>query len=330
MESIASDRVQVSEAAGFEPDERAVKDMHEKLAMNVSITEPGYIYAWVSNASENTKVWFDDFSVAHTSNFVTQATDYEAWGDVLREQKTDESIYRYSYQGQFAEKDQETGWSAFEARMYDALIGRWTTRDPKRQFYSPYLSMGNNPANAFDPDGRDVILLNNKNGANGMGHAAILVSKGDVWYLYSKNGTATHGMFGESFDFQDGKKVGSLDDFFNGQYNKDEDGNTLYDRALLIHTDAETDAAIIKAASAEVKSYYMVIGSTCQDTWNCALDEAGLDFYQGHWPNDDFWFMQKFMTIGDKVERLPVPSIEIGPLIPLKEGEVFNPDDYED
>jgi hypothetical protein len=40
--------------------------------------------------------------------------------------------------------------------------------------------------------------------------------------------------------------------------------------------------------------------------------------------------MQKFMTIGNKVERLPVPSIEIGPLIPLKEGEVFNPDDYED
>lgn len=56
MESIASDRVQVSEAAGFEPDERAVEDMHGKLAMNISITEPGYIYAWVSNGSENTKV----------------------------------------------------------------------------------------------------------------------------------------------------------------------------------------------------------------------------------------------------------------------------------
>ncbi|HEY9045018.1 MAG TPA: hypothetical protein VIN08_03950, partial [Ohtaekwangia sp.] len=102
MESVKSDRVQVSLDAAFEPDERAVKDMFEKLALNVTITEPGYIYAWVSNTSQDTKVWFDDFSVSHISNFVTQATDYGAWGDVLRDQKTDESIYRYSYQGQFA------------------------------------------------------------------------------------------------------------------------------------------------------------------------------------------------------------------------------------
>ena len=153
MESIASHRVQVSEAAGFEPDERAVKDMHERLAMNVSITEPGYIYAWVSNGSENTKVWFDDFCVAHTSTFVTQATDYAAWGDVLREQKTDESIYRYNYQAQFAERDLETGWNHFGLREYDPVIGRWTATDPAGQYCSPYIGMGNNPLNLVDPDG---------------------------------------------------------------------------------------------------------------------------------------------------------------------------------
>jgi RHS repeat-associated protein len=153
MESIASDRVQVSEAAGFEPDERAVPDMFEKLAMKVTINEPGYIYAWVSNGSENTKVWFDDFSVAHTSNFVTQATDYEMWGNVLREQKTDESIYRYSYQGQYAEKDKETEWTHFELREFDPIIGRWTATDPAGQYWSPYIGMGNNPISSVDPDG---------------------------------------------------------------------------------------------------------------------------------------------------------------------------------
>lgn len=153
MESIASDRVQVSEVAGFEPDERAVTDMHEKLAMNVSITEPGYIYAWVSNGSENTKVWFDDFSVAHTSNFVAQASDYGAWGDEIRTQKTNESIYRYSYQGQYAEKDEETGWNHFDLREYDPVIGRWTSTDPAGQYWSPYIGMGNNPMVNVDPDG---------------------------------------------------------------------------------------------------------------------------------------------------------------------------------
>jgi len=64
--------------------------------------------------------------------------------------------YRFGYQGQFAEKDPETGLNSFEARMYDARIGRWQTIDPARQYWSPYLGMGNKPMNSVDPDGRDV------------------------------------------------------------------------------------------------------------------------------------------------------------------------------
>jgi RHS repeat-associated protein len=37
--------------------------------------------------------------------------------------------YRYAYQGQ--EKDPETGWEAFELRMYDGRVGRWMTTDPR-------------------------------------------------------------------------------------------------------------------------------------------------------------------------------------------------------
>ena len=72
--------------------------------------EGKYIYLWGSNESEDTRVWFDDFTVTHKSTFVAQATDYGVWGDVLREQKSDAvDKYRYAYQGQFAEKDEETG-----------------------------------------------------------------------------------------------------------------------------------------------------------------------------------------------------------------------------
>ncbi len=71
----------------------------------------------------------------------------------MREQKTDESIYRYSYQGQFAEKDLETGWNHFELREYDPVIGRWTATDPAGQYWSSYIGMGNNPVSSGDPGG---------------------------------------------------------------------------------------------------------------------------------------------------------------------------------
>jgi RHS repeat-associated protein len=84
---------------------------------------------------------------------VVQATDYGVWGDVLREQKTDESTYRFGFQGQFSEKDLETGWNHFELREYDPVIGRMMMTDPYGEFWSPYLGMGNDPVNWSDPDG---------------------------------------------------------------------------------------------------------------------------------------------------------------------------------
>ena len=63
--------------------------------------------------------------------------------------------YRYAYQGQ--EKDSETGKEAFQLRLWDARIGRWLTTDPKSEFSSPYLGMGNNPLNKVDPDGGSTV-----------------------------------------------------------------------------------------------------------------------------------------------------------------------------
>jgi len=62
--------------------------------------------------------------------------------------------YRFGYQGQFAEKDDETDLSNFEARVYDTRLGRWLSPDPLRVNWSPYMAMGNNPLNMVDPDGR--------------------------------------------------------------------------------------------------------------------------------------------------------------------------------
>ncbi|MEM1323895.1 MAG: RHS repeat-associated core domain-containing protein, partial [Bacteroidota bacterium] len=82
---------------------------------------------------------------------VVYYADYYPYGWTLPGRNGGSS--RYGYQGDFAEKDEEVGWNAFELRMYDGRLARWTAMDPYRQYWSPYLSMGNDPVNGIDPDG---------------------------------------------------------------------------------------------------------------------------------------------------------------------------------
>lgn len=85
---------------------------------------------------------------------VKRYADYYPFGSILRSAGAG---YRYGYQGEFAEDDtEETGWNSFELRQYDPVVGRWTSVDPERQFFSPYIGMGNNPTNGVDSDGGRV------------------------------------------------------------------------------------------------------------------------------------------------------------------------------
>ena len=79
--------------------------------------------------------------------------DYYPFGMPMPGRQVTTGNYRFGYQGQFAEFDQEINQNQFEARLWDAWIGRWTAPDPAGQFYSPYLGMGNNPISYVDPDG---------------------------------------------------------------------------------------------------------------------------------------------------------------------------------
>jgi RHS repeat-associated protein len=154
--------VRVPEGVGFDPGlEITVAPQLTQFQNAITTHQAGYIYVWVSNESENSNVWFDDLKVTHRSSRVTQATDYYAWGNVMRENKSPEDVrYRHGYQGQYAEKDDETGWNHFELREYDPVIGRWTGTDPYGQYWSPYVGMGNNPVSGVDPDGGKKVYYN--------------------------------------------------------------------------------------------------------------------------------------------------------------------------
>ncbi len=85
---------------------------------------------------------------------VVQYSDYYPFGwEMPGRSFVNAERYRYAFQGQFAERDEETGWNAFELRSYDGRVGRWMTIDPMYEFYSPYLAFGNTPNQTMDPTG---------------------------------------------------------------------------------------------------------------------------------------------------------------------------------
>ena len=94
-------------------------------------------------------------AVAERSNStLLSATDYYPFGMPMPgRQVVGGELYRFGYQGEFAETDPETGKVAFELRLYDPRICKWLSTDPYREFHSPYLAMGNNPIRTVDPDG---------------------------------------------------------------------------------------------------------------------------------------------------------------------------------
>ncbi|HYE55520.1 MAG TPA: RHS repeat-associated core domain-containing protein [Chitinophagaceae bacterium] len=86
--------------------------------------------------------------------------DYYPFGHPIpQREQTDADGYRYAYQGEYAEKDPETNWNAFDLRMYDSRIGRWLSVDPYQQLLNPYLAVGNNPLNNIDEDGGWIHIL---------------------------------------------------------------------------------------------------------------------------------------------------------------------------
>jgi hypothetical protein len=93
------------------------------LALEVPIEEIGYIYIYIANESmDNIDVYFDDMlarrnmceggEVQLIDAPVTSASDYYPFGLAMAGRSYTSEKYRFGYQGQFAELDEETGGNA--------------------------------------------------------------------------------------------------------------------------------------------------------------------------------------------------------------------------
>jgi RHS repeat-associated protein len=114
----------------------------------MDITGEGHVNVYVSAQNDqDVDIYFDDLKVTHyRSKVVTQTTDYYPFGSVLRTAKTNEDThYRFGFQGEFSEEDEETGWNSFELRMLDTKIARWLSPDPYNEFWSPYVGWVTTP-----------------------------------------------------------------------------------------------------------------------------------------------------------------------------------------
>jgi RHS repeat-associated protein len=135
---------------------------HEKLAAQFVITQPGYVYIFLSNdnvalGGAQIEVYFDDFSVTHVKSPVIASDDYYPFGLTFNSHQRENSVDQdFLYNGKELQRELDLGTYDYGARMYDPALGRWWQIDPlaeQMRRWSPYNYCFNNPLRFIDPDG---------------------------------------------------------------------------------------------------------------------------------------------------------------------------------
>lgn len=126
------------------------------------VPKNGFIYVFTTNESP-VDVWFDDINVIHRTGPLLQESSFYPFGMEIAPLSSYAAIKvpnERDYQKN--ELDEEFGLELhyFDARMYDAQVGRFGGVDVKADKFpslSPYNYSVNNPIFLIDPDGREPI-----------------------------------------------------------------------------------------------------------------------------------------------------------------------------
>ncbi len=93
-----------------------------------------------------------------------QVSHYYPYGNTFGPHNGNEvnpTLQQYKFNGKELDPVHGLGLYDYGARMYDPLVGRWTSVDPMAEKYyhlSPYAMCGDNPILFVDNDGREVII----------------------------------------------------------------------------------------------------------------------------------------------------------------------------
>lgn len=136
------------------------------LVLNdISIPQNGWIYIFTNNESEQA-VFFDNFQVTHNRGNILEENHYYPFGLTMKaispRALAITPFNRIKFGNKELDSEEFSDGSGlelydFDARNYDAQIGRWNSIDPMAEEYynkSPYTYCANNPATYVDKDGR--------------------------------------------------------------------------------------------------------------------------------------------------------------------------------
>lgn len=193
---------------------------------------------------------------------IRQHIEYLPFGETFVDEHTNSDVQPYLYNAK--ELDAETGLYYYGARYYDPMVSLWASVDPMAEKYagwSPYNYVMNNPINAIDPDGRDVILLIWASHDGKIGHAGIAVSN---YIKGSKNEMVADGTYTyrDLWPGGDGVGIRNFNKNVPGVYNK-----KVYTLDQLINTDVTGSEGYAPDGVIQLKTDYITDESS-----NSSLD----------------------------------------------------------
>ncbi|HSH64813.1 MAG TPA: RHS repeat-associated core domain-containing protein [Bacteroidia bacterium] len=274
----------------------------------IEIPQNGFLRVFSSNM-EAAPVSINNTTLSTIPGKLVEEYNYYPYGLVFGASSAASTIKKtdYLYTGKELQHNEFGAGNGLEltdygARLYDAQIGRWTAVDPLAEKYNsltPYTYCNNNPINAIDFDGRDIIVLRNSDGAHGSGHAAILVGNNKTGWTYISKDGYTGSVYG-SPSLYVVKKFNTVKDFRDSEHNYvlrngvhsttdgteaktfnyalDIEGNKIqrYDKALYIKTTksdgSSTDEQTIEAATKSAASDFCLWRSDCSDVVTSGLN----------------------------------------------------------
>jgi RHS repeat-associated protein len=142
---------------GEQPVGSSSKTAHDQMMKEISITEAGFAYVYISNENPTfVQVYFDDVKISYTPTNVIQYNEYYPFGlqastSWTRENNSNNYLYNAG-----SEINTSSGWYDLPYRNYDAALGRFMQVDPLAvvdNSTSPFAYGGNNPIAFNDPSG---------------------------------------------------------------------------------------------------------------------------------------------------------------------------------
>ena len=104
---------------------------------------------------ENKYLGNNRITVSLADGHIEEVNHYYPFGGLMGDSRN-ATTQPYKYIGKELDRTHGLDWYDHGARHYDPVTGRWNTMDPMCEKYygtSPYASCGDDPVNAFDPDG---------------------------------------------------------------------------------------------------------------------------------------------------------------------------------